>query len=212
MLAGHGRHHRDAPDVRAEGPGPPSRAKEPGRCRGHRAQGSLTDPRRSPELGYTGQVLPEAPRLCPPATALSRIAIQEIEVDGYRVEAGTRALVGTYAMHHNPTLWDDPLVFNPDRFSPQNSNGRDCWQHLPFGGDPRSCIGDHLASARSHPRHVREQHRHLLVLRRCARRRSLRPTLAAELGLYAVCRTPHKPSPPRSWHCLSPSHMPLEAQ
>lgn len=98
-----------------------------------------------PRLGYTIQVLHEALRMCPPAPALSRLAIQDIEVDGYRVEAGTLVAVGIYAMHRDGALWDDPLAFNPDRFSPDNAKGRDRWQYLPFGGGPRSCIGDHFA-------------------------------------------------------------------
>jgi cytochrome P450 len=98
-----------------------------------------------PRLGYTVQVLYEALRLCPPgATAVRRI-MQDIEVDGYRVEAGTFAVVGIYAMHRDPALWDDPLAFDPNRFSPQRSKGRSRWQYLPFGGGPRSCIGDHFA-------------------------------------------------------------------
>jgi cytochrome P450 len=56
-----------------------------------------------------------------------------------------RLLVGIYALHRDPALWDHALVFDPDRFSPQNSAGRDRWQYLPFGAGPRSCIGDHLA-------------------------------------------------------------------
>jgi cytochrome P450 len=84
-------------------------------------------------------------RLCPPAAAIGRLATQDIIVDGYRVEAGTMVAVGTYAIHRDPALWDDPLLFDPDRFSPQNSTGRDRWQFIPFGAGPRSCIGDHFA-------------------------------------------------------------------
>jgi cytochrome P450 len=98
-----------------------------------------------PRLGYTIQVLQEAMRLCPPAATIGREAKQDIEDDGYRVCARTLILAGTYAMHRDPALWDNPLVFDPERFSPENSKGRNRWQYLPFGGGPRSCIGDHFA-------------------------------------------------------------------
>lgn len=96
-------------------------------------------------LDYTVAVLNEALRLCPPAPVASRLLAKDLAVDGYRVEAGTWAVVATYAMHRDPALWDSPLVFDPDRFSRSNSKGRDRWQYLPFGGGPRSCIGDHFA-------------------------------------------------------------------
>jgi cytochrome P450 len=102
-------------------------------------------PEDVPALKYTVQVLHEALRLCPPGAATSRMAMRDIEVDGFRVEAGTMLVVGIYALHRDPALWNHPLVFDPDRFSPQNSNGRDRWQYLPFGAGPRSCIGDHFA-------------------------------------------------------------------
>jgi cytochrome P450 len=98
-----------------------------------------------PALGYTVQVLHEALRLCPPAAVTGRTAMRDIEVDGYRVEAGTLLTVGIYALHRDPALWRHPLLFDPDRFSPQHSDGRDRWQYLPFGAGPRSCIGDHFA-------------------------------------------------------------------
>jgi cytochrome P450 len=96
-------------------------------------------------LRYTVQVLHEALRLCPPAPAVGRLVLQDIEVDGYRLEAGTFAVIAIYAMHRDPTLWDNPLTFDPDRFSPERSKARDRWQYLPFGGGPRACIGDHFA-------------------------------------------------------------------
>jgi cytochrome P450 len=98
-----------------------------------------------PRLWFTVQVLHEALRLCPPAPIISRQVMRDIEVDGCRVPAGSLAVVGVYAMHRDPTLWDNPLDFDPDRFDPQRSEGRSRWQYLPFGGGPRSCIGDHFA-------------------------------------------------------------------
>lgn len=66
-------------------------------------------------------------------------------VDGYRVEAGSIVAIGISAVHRDPTLWDHPLAFDPDRFSPENSKIRDRWQFIPFAAGPRSCIGEHFA-------------------------------------------------------------------
>ena len=98
-----------------------------------------------PRLGHTVRVLHEALRLCPPAAGTPRMLTKDVAVDGYRLEAGTMAVVSFYAMHRDPELWDRPLTFDPDRFLPERSQGRSRWQYLPFGGGPRSCIGDHFA-------------------------------------------------------------------
>jgi cytochrome P450 len=98
-----------------------------------------------PRLGHTVRVLHEALRLCPPGAGTPRLLKKDLAVDGYRLKAGTVAVVSFYAMHRNPELWDDPLTFDPDRFLPERSQGRSRWQYLPFGGGPRSCIGDHFA-------------------------------------------------------------------
>jgi cytochrome P450 len=102
-------------------------------------------PEDVPHLRYTVQVLHESLRLCPPAAGVGRLAVRDIAVDGYRVEAGSLMAVGIYALHRDPELWDDPLVFDPDRFSPERSAGRDHWQFIPFLAGPRSCIGEHFA-------------------------------------------------------------------
>jgi cytochrome P450 len=102
-------------------------------------------PEDVPRLGYTVQVLREALRLQPPAAGVARLAVRDIAVAGYRIEAGTVMAVGIYALHRDPALWDRPLVFDPDRFSPEAIKGRDRWQFLPFIAGPRSCIGEHFA-------------------------------------------------------------------
>jgi cytochrome P450 len=97
------------------------------------------------ELGFTVRVLHEALRLCPPGSGTLRTPTSDIVVDGYRVKAKTMAVVNFYAMHRDPTLWANPLRFDPDRFLPERSKVRSRWQYLPFGGGPRTCIGDHFA-------------------------------------------------------------------
>lgn len=137
-----------------------------------------------PALGYTVQVPQEAMRLCPSVPSIPRLVMQDIEVDGHRVVAGTYAFVGVYAMHRDPTLWDDALTFDPDRFSPEMAKGRDRWQYLPFGGGPRSCIGDHFA--------MLEATLALASIVRRAQIRSLESTFPIETPFTAIAATPNR--------------------
>ena len=97
------------------------------------------------QLGYTVQVLKESLRLCPPGPTGTRMATRDVAVGGYRVPAGTMLIFGRLTVQRDPTLWDDPLSFDPDRFGPGQGRDRNRWQYIPFGGGPRSCIGDHFA-------------------------------------------------------------------
>ncbi|OKH82487.1 cytochrome P450 [Mycobacterium sp. ST-F2] len=106
--------------------------------------GRLT-PDDVPRLGYTVQVLKEAMRLCPPGATGSRMTMRDVQVAGYRIPAGTMLVVGRMSVQRDPTLWADPLRFDPDRFTEEASKSRDRWQYVPFGGGPRGCIGDHFA-------------------------------------------------------------------
>lgn len=96
-------------------------------------------------LPYTVRVIHEALRMCPPGAVAGRMAMRDVEVDGYRIPAGTNTVVGIYALHHDPSLWDEPERFDPDRFDRERAALRSRWQYLPFGGGPRTCIGDHFA-------------------------------------------------------------------
>jgi cytochrome P450 len=98
-----------------------------------------------PALELTTRVVHESLRLCPPAAVVARLAMRDVMVDGWRVPAGSNVVVGIMALHTDPALWPDPQRFDPDRFLPEHSRGRDRWQYLPFGAGPRSCIGDHFA-------------------------------------------------------------------
>lgn len=99
------------------------------------------------QLPRVAQVLQEAMRLFPPAAALARRAEQDTTIDGWRIPKGTDVLVSIWAIHRDPAIWSQPTRFDPDRFLPELVKGRDRWAYLPFGGGPRSCIGDHFAMA-----------------------------------------------------------------
>jgi cytochrome P450 len=98
-----------------------------------------------PDLSYTRMVFQEATRLYPPAWIISRQSIEDDEVGGYRIPAGTTVLISSYVTHRNPRYWEDPEIFDPERFLPERSAGRPEFAYLPFGGGPRKCIGDHFA-------------------------------------------------------------------
>ena len=72
--------------------------------------------------------------------------MQDIEVDGYRVKAGTfvccRRLCAPAGSRGCGT---GRLEFDPDRFRPESAKQIDRWQYLPFGAGPRTCVGDHFA-------------------------------------------------------------------
>jgi cytochrome P450 len=96
-------------------------------------------------LPFGKSVLQESMRLFPPAWITDRRAEGDDEICGYHVPAGTRILISPWATHRHPRYWQDPEVFDPDRFTPARSEGRPAFAYFPFGGGPRVCIGNAFA-------------------------------------------------------------------
>ena len=68
------------------------------------------------QLPFTRAVIDETMRLFPPAPLLVREAKEINEVGGRVIEPGDLMILATYVMHRTERLWDDPLVFDPERF------------------------------------------------------------------------------------------------
>jgi cytochrome P450 len=96
-------------------------------------------------LPYTRMVLQEAMRLYPPVWSLARRAIDDDELAGYPLPAGSVVHISLYALHRHPQLWDAPAVFRPERFSDEQVEQRHKFAYLPFSTGPRKCIGDQFA-------------------------------------------------------------------
>nr|XP_050040927.1 cytochrome P450 3A8-like [Dermacentor andersoni] len=99
------------------------------------------------KLKYLHCVLSETLRMYPPAPRLQRIASKEYVLGetGIRLSSGCAVVVPVYAMHHDPLLFPDPEIFNPDRFSEENAGSIQPYTYLPFGAGPRNCVGMRFA-------------------------------------------------------------------
>ncbi|WP_162913098.1 cytochrome P450 [Rhodospirillaceae bacterium SYSU D60014] len=96
-------------------------------------------------LTYTKLVIQEAMRLYPPAWTISRAAIEDDEIGGYAVPAGSPVMLCPYIIHRHTDYWENPEGFDPERFLPERSVGRPKFAYFPFGGGPRICIGNSFA-------------------------------------------------------------------
>ena len=98
-----------------------------------------------PTLVYTRMVIDETLRLYPPAWIVTRRAIKDDEIGGYRIPAGSRLMLSPYLTHRRPELWENPEEFEPERFASESTNGSQRYVYYPFGGGPRQCIGNNFA-------------------------------------------------------------------
>jgi len=93
------------------------------------------------ELKFCERVYMEALRLCPPASLIARQTTKEVEINGMLIPRATRVWLPACAIHRDPDSWDQPNVFNPDRFLNKIVRG----SYIPFSDGPRNCAGRNFA-------------------------------------------------------------------
>ncbi|KAJ7567654.1 hypothetical protein O6H91_01G000800 [Diphasiastrum complanatum] len=97
-----------------------------------------------PNLPYLHAVVKEVFRLHSPSPLLlPHESANDCKVCGYDVPKKTRVLINVWAVGRDPSVWDDPLEFDPERFI-KNSHidvkGQN-FELLPFGSGRRACPG-----------------------------------------------------------------------
>jgi cytochrome P450 len=97
------------------------------------------------KLTWTSACVQEAMRMYSPAWVLPRKCVQDDVIDGHRIPKGSTVLIPTDSLHHDPRFWDQPEVFDPTRFLPENARSHHRCSYLPFGGGRRICIGSSFA-------------------------------------------------------------------
>ena len=80
--------------------------------------------------------------------AVPREARQDVKVMGYDIRSGTKVLINAWAIARDPSLWDNPKEFRPERFlnSPIDYKGFH-YEYLPFGSGRWGCPGIQFAMA-----------------------------------------------------------------
>ena len=96
-------------------------------------------------LGLVKQTFQEALRIRPSAWFLPRLAVDDDEIDGFAIPAGSQVAILINHIHHHPDHWQHPDQFDPDRFSPAAAKGRHPFAYVPFGAGQRQCIGRDFA-------------------------------------------------------------------
>eukprot|EP00253_Pinus_taeda_P004453 PITA_04453 len=103
-------------------------------------------------LPYLHAVVKETFRLHPPAPLLiPHRAESSCEVAGYMIPKDTQLLVNAWAIGRDPTIWDEPTKFKPERFveSEMEYRGQN-FELIPFGAGRRICPGLPLAHRMVH--------------------------------------------------------------
>ncbi|KAJ7597134.1 cytochrome P450 [Mycena floridula] len=80
---------------------------------------------------------------------LAHFVTEDDEYRGYRLPKGSTVLANVWGILHDPEVYPDPLVFNPDRFEDAEKNAREGLNENPdaaFGFSRRSCPGKVFAS------------------------------------------------------------------
>ncbi|KAJ8262289.1 hypothetical protein GJAV_G00164760 [Gymnothorax javanicus] len=137
-------------------------------------------------LRYLECVIKESLRLFPSVPFFARRICEDCSINGFKVPKGVNAVIIPYALHRDPRHFPDPEVFRPDRFFPENSEGRSPFAYIPFSAGTRNCIGQRFAL-------MEEKVVLAWVLRRftvesCQKREDLRPVgeliLRPEKGIW----------------------------
>lgn len=112
------------------------------------SEGHLTFEKLS-ELPYLEACFHESLRLFPPLSFVTKLCTEPTELvdkNGHilKMRKDEVVMISHYSLYHDPKHFDNPELFKPERFLPENGGikkYRDEGKFLGFGDGPRVCLG-----------------------------------------------------------------------
>jgi cytochrome P450 len=95
-------------------------------------------------LDYLHNVIKETLRLYPPGPYSARKANADLDVEGFLIPKDTVLFFPIWTVHHNASYWQNPDVFDPDRFTSGAHYNKKAY--MPFGLGVRNCTSSNIAS------------------------------------------------------------------
>ncbi|MEV0358074.1 cytochrome P450 [Nocardia sp. NPDC050697] len=92
---------------------------------------------------YMDAVVQETLRLRPPLAFVGRVTRRNFALGEHVFPPNTLILPVIRAVHRKAELYEDPELFRPERFL---ETRRTPFGHIPFGGGPHRCLGDHMGA------------------------------------------------------------------
>jgi cytochrome P450 len=94
---------------------------------------------------FLDAVVKETLRLYPPAWAIGREPLEDVELGGFRIPRGSQIWLSPWVSHHDERWFPEPDAFRPERWRDGLADRLPRFAYFPFGGGPRTCIGSHFA-------------------------------------------------------------------
>ncbi|KAK7273725.1 hypothetical protein RIF29_14785 [Crotalaria pallida] len=110
-------------------------------------KGNLVEESDIAKLPYLHAIIKETFRLHPAVPLLlPRRAEVDVEIKGYIVPKGAQVFVNVWAIGRDPSLWENPNLFSPERFLELEIDFKgQSFELTPFGAGRRVCPGLPLA-------------------------------------------------------------------
>ena len=99
------------------------------------------------KLTYTANVVTETLRLYPAVWILTRRAVADTELGGYRIPKGADLIYSPYAIQRDRRSYERNEDFDPDRWLPERSKDVPKYAMSPFSVGNRKCPSDHFSMA-----------------------------------------------------------------